>query len=85
MRIKCVVESRTNLQLERIPSDRPQVKLPENIGRNRFAQVLREQRAILEGDDGSREPRDLRWGGPPRDSVDACRRRRKRPMNPVFS
>jgi hypothetical protein len=41
------------------------------------AQVLREQRAILEGDDGSREPRDLRWGGPPRDSVDACRRRVK--------
>ena len=41
------------------------------------AQALRERRAVLDGDDGPREPRDLRWAGPPRDSVDACRRRVK--------
>src|SRR5262249_34954645 len=31
----------------------------------------------LEGDDIPGEPRDLQWADPPRDSVDACRRRVK--------
>jgi tetratricopeptide (TPR) repeat protein len=53
-----------------VPSDGSAPPLPT-------AQALRERRAMLDGDDGPREPRNLRWAGPPRDSVDACRRRVK--------
>ena len=50
-----------------VPADGSAPPLPTS-------QALQERRAGLDGEDGAREPRDLLWAGPPRDSVDACRR-----------